>query len=280
MYFVGLDIGSTMTKCVIVDEDEKIVTYFLGPTGAEHRRLANVVTIQTLEQAGIALDDVARIVSTGYGRVNVPFADDQITEITCHARGIFKLFPRVRTIIDIGGQDSKGIQVMNGKVAGFVMNDKCAAGTGRFLEMVAEIMGVNVAEMAELALKGTRKIKSSSICSVFAAQEVMRNMAKGMKREDIAAGLHQSMAVRICNMLNRIDVQDDVVMTGGGAKNRALRTEIESYLGKQIQCPEEPFITGALGASLLGKAKTIEYMQAGNELPRREIRLGEVHLYG
>jgi len=268
-----------MTKIVIIDEEEKVVTYFLGPTGAEHRRLANVVTIQAIEQGGLSLSDIAFIVSTGYGRVNVPFADGRVTEITCHARGICKLFPRAGTIIDIGGQDSKGIRVRHGKVLEFVMNDKCAAGTGRFLEMVAEIMGVQVSELADLALKGENKILSSNICSVFAAQDVMRNMARGMKREDIAAGLHKSMAIRIGNMLKRIGIQDEVVMTGGGAKNRALREEIGACLCKQIRYPEEPLITGALGAALLGKAKAFEALESGQALPIRELRLGEVHLF-
>ena len=190
-----------------------------------------------------------------------------------------KLFPEARTIIDIGGQDSKGIRVRNGKVAGFVMNDKCAAGTGRFLEIVAEIMGVKVEDLGDLALKGEDKITSSHICSVFAAQEVMKNMAKGMRREDIAAGLHKSMAIRICNMLNRIGIQDDVIMTGGGAKNRALRKEVEAYLGKQTKCPDEPLITGALGAALLGKTKALAELADGKVLPKRELRLGEVHLF-
>ncbi|MBN2568823.1 MAG: 2-hydroxyglutaryl-CoA dehydratase [Deltaproteobacteria bacterium] len=279
MNFVGIDIGSTMTKVVIVDSDEKIIACFFGQTGAEHRRLANVVTNQALEQAELSLSDIDCIVSTGYGRVNVHFADYQFTEIKCHAKGICKLFPQARTIIDIGGQDSKGIRVKDGKVLDFVMNDKCAAGTGRFLEIIADIMGVKVSELADLALKAEQKTTSSNICSVYAAQEVMANMAKGMKREDIAAGLHQSMAIRICNMVKRIGIKDEVVMTGGGAKNKALRNEVENYLGIQIQCPEEPLITGALGAALLGKEMAFEELQAGRELPKREMRLGEVRLY-
>jgi predicted CoA-substrate-specific enzyme activase len=279
MYFIGLDIGSSMTKVVIVDENETIVTHFLGQTGAEHRRLANIVVNQSLEQAGLCLNDISYVVSTGYGRVNVPFADCQFTEIKCHAEGVCKLFPQAATIIDIGGQDSKGIRVRDGKVINFVMNDKCAAGTGRFLEIVADMIGLEVSELADLALKSENKVAMNHICSVFAAQEVMTKMAKGIKLEDIMAGLHQSMATRICNMVNRIGVQDEVIMTGGVAKNKALRNEIAACLNKKIQCPEEPFITGALGAALLGKKKAFEELKAGRQLAKREMRLGEVHLY-
>jgi len=136
LYFAGVDIGSTMTKVVIFNED--IRSCVIGPTGAEHRRLANMVMKEAVEQANISFDDVAYVVATGYGRINVPFADKQITELTCHARGVSHLFPSVSTVIDIGGQDAKAIKIVNDKVAGFVMNDKCAAGTGRFLRECAQ----------------------------------------------------------------------------------------------------------------------------------------------
>ena len=279
MYFIGLDIGSTMTKCVIVDENKEIVTYLLGPTGAEHRRRANVVTVAALEKAGLSLSHIARIVATGYGRVNVPFADNQITEITCHAKGISHLFPQARTIIDIGGQDSKGIRIKKGKVMDFVMNDKCAAGTGRFLEIIADIMGVEVAMLADMALKGENKIISSNICSVYAAQEVLKQLARGMKEEDIAAGLHKGMATRICNMLNRMNIQEAVIITGGCAKNTALRKEIETCLDKPVLCPEEPLITGALGAALMGRKKALEDAEIEKAPLKRKMHLGEVCLY-
>ena len=280
MYFAGLDIGSTMTKAVILNEKEEIVNYVLGPTGPEHRRLANVVMSKVLTEAGLLLDNVACIVATGYGRINVPFADAQITEITCHARGIVKLFPEAATIIDIGGQDCKGIRVKDGKVVNFVMNDKCAAGTGRFLEIIAETLGVHVSEMAGLALQAKEKVEVSNICTVFAVQEIMTYSGNGIPRENIVAGLHEGMAVRICNMVRRIGVAKEVVITGGGGKNRGIVKEIENRLGLKTLHAFEPLISGALGASLLAKEMAHRELEKGKSLPLKERHLKEVGLFG
>ena len=142
MYFAGVDIGSTMTKVVLVDKAGNLLSIIKGPTGAEHRQLANEVMRQALKEAGLQIDDISYIVATGYGRLNVPFADRQITELSCHARGVYSLFPNVRTAIDIGGQDAKCMKIDNGRLVDFVMNDNCAAGTGRFLEVTATALGI------------------------------------------------------------------------------------------------------------------------------------------
>jgi len=160
MYFAGVDIGSTMTKVAIMDDD--LVASVIGPTGAEHRRLANRVIEEALRRADLSFDDISYVVATGYGRINVPFADKQITEITCHAKGVFNLFPSVRTIIDIGGQDAKGIKIANGKVVNFVMNDKCAAGTGRFIEVIAETLQLGLDEIGEISLKSSTSVSGFS----------------------------------------------------------------------------------------------------------------------
>ena len=144
MYFAGVDIGSTMTKAVIMDDNERICSRIIGPTGAEHRRLANKVMEEALKQANLSFDEISYVVATGYGRVNVPFADRQITELTCHAKGVSTLFPNVRTAIDIGGQDAKGMKINQGNLVDFAMNDKCAAGTGRFLEVISDALGIKV----------------------------------------------------------------------------------------------------------------------------------------
>jgi predicted CoA-substrate-specific enzyme activase len=254
MPFAGIDIGSTMTKVVIADEQGKIISSIIGPTGAEHRHLALRVTENAMEKAGLNFNNLDFIVATGYGRISVPFADKQITEITCHARGIRALFPSVRTIIDIGGQDSKGIKLNSeGKVANFVMNDKCAAGTGRFLEVIAEALGIDLTDMGRISAMADGYVQISNTCTVFAEHEVTSRLAEGAAIPEIVAGLHESIAGRVVNMVRHLGLEKDVVVTGGGAKNTGLIQAIESKVGFSVLIPPEPFITGALGAALIGK---------------------------
>jgi len=250
MYFAGIDIGSTITK-VLIKDDKEICATVIVPTGAEHRRLANQVVEDALKQIDLTTDDLDYIIATGYGRINVPFADAQVTEITCHMRGINWLFPDVRTIIDIGGQDSKGIRVDNGKLVNFVMNDKCAAGTGRFLEVISDVLGVKLEEIGELSLKSTRPADISSLCTVFAEQEALLRLSEGVPIEDILAGIHKANASRIYSMVRRINIVKEVAITGGGAKNVGLRQALADRIGFPVVVPEEPLITGALGAALI-----------------------------
>lgn len=250
MFFAGLDIGSTITKVVIKNEVQ-ICSTVIQSTGAEHRRLANKVMEKALAKADISFKQIDYIIATGYGRINVPFADRQVTEITCHMRGVNWLFPEARTIIDIGGQDLKGIKVSNGKLSDFIMNDKCAAGTGRFLEVIAEVLGVRLEDIGELSLKSTQPAEISSLCTVFAEQEALLRLSEGTSIEDILAGIHKANASRISSMVKKMKIEQDVVMTGGGAKNVGLRKALEEKIGFPLVVPEEPLITGALGASIL-----------------------------
>ncbi|MFZ7110843.1 MAG: acyl-CoA dehydratase activase [Desulfatiglandales bacterium] len=251
-YFAGIDIGSTMTKAVILDEG--IAASVIGPTGPEHRMLANRVMQEALDLAGIRFPSVTYIVSTGYGRINVPFADKQVTEISCHARGIFHLLPRARTIIDIGGQDSKAIKINSkGRPTDFVMNDKCAAGSGRFVEVIAETLGLRLEDMGDISLKSGHPANISSICTIWAQQEVAASMARGVAIPDLVAGVHRSLADRVTRMAKRLRIEKDIVLTGGGGKNKGLVHALAEQLGQEIIVPEEPLITGALGAALLGK---------------------------
>jgi len=253
MPFAGIDIGSTMTKVILVDQEEKILASIIGPTGAEHRHLALKVMEEALQKAGLTLEEFDFIVATGYGRISVPFADKQITEITCHARGIRSLFPTARIIIDIGGQDSKGIKLDgDGKVANFVMNDKCAAGTGRFLEVIAETLGIKLDQLGDISLKAETFVKISNTCTVFAEHEVTSRLSEGASISEIVAGLHESIAGRIVNMVRQLGIEKDVVITGGGAKNIGLVRAIENKVGFLALVPPEPLLTGALGAALIG----------------------------
>jgi predicted CoA-substrate-specific enzyme activase len=276
-YFAGVDIGSTMTKVVIMDE--ATLASVIGPTGPEHRKLANRVMEEALARAKLSFDEITYVVATGYGRINVPFADRQITEISCHARGVGHLLPEVRTVIDIGGQDSKGIKLKDGRAVDFVMNDKCAAGTGRFLEVTAESLGVSLEEMGRLSLEAKNKVEISSTCTVFAAQEVVAKLSKGAALADIIAGLHEAIATRIYGMVRRLKIEREVALTGGGAKNIGLVKALESRLDFPALLPPEPLLTGAIGAALLGRDIVQEAEEKGETLKISPRRLTEATLF-
>lgn len=273
MYFAGVDIGSTMTKVVLTDTNSTILSAIKGPTGPEHRQLANEVMRMALEQANVPLEQVAYIVATGYGRLNVPFADRQITELSCHARGVFSLFPDVRTAIDIGGQDAKCLKINNGKLVDFVMNDKCAAGTGRFLEVIAATLGIKLGDLGELAFKSTNKVSISNVCTIFAQQEIVSRLSEGEKAEDIIAGLHDALASRVAALAQRLKVEPDVVLTGGVAKNIGMVKAVRENLGCEILVPPDPLITGAMGAAILAKELSAQATARGEPLPTKPRRL-------
>ncbi len=262
MYFGGIDIGSTMTKIVIIADGE-IVSQVIGPTGAEHRRLANKVMEEALSRAGISFDDLTYVIATGYGRINVPFADKQVTEITCHAKGVSSIFPTAKTVIDIGGQDAKGIKIAGGKVVNFVMNDKCAAGTGRFLEVISEALGLKLKDIGPLSLQSTNKVRISNTCTIFAEQEVTSKIADGVAIEDILAGLHEAIASRVFRMAEKMKIERDVVMTGGVAKNVGMVKAMEDQLGYPVLIAEEPLLTGAIGAAILGRELVMKAQERG-----------------
>jgi predicted CoA-substrate-specific enzyme activase len=275
-YFAGIDIGSTMTKVVIMNEG--IISSIVGPTGPEQRRLANKVMENALQQANLPFEAITFLVATGYGRINVPFADKQVTEISCHARGVAHFFPRCRTIIDIGGQDCKGIKIEMGRPVDFVMNDKCAAGTGRFLEVIADALGIAIEDLSELALKSTQPAQISNICTVFAEQEVVSRLAEGVPLTDLVAGILESLASRISRMVNRLKVANEVVVTGGGAKNPALVEALSEKLGYGAYVPDDPLLTGAVGAALLGKDIAKKATDKGLSLKTKKRALGKIEI--
>jgi predicted CoA-substrate-specific enzyme activase len=273
-YFAGLDIGSTMTKVVIMSGG--VISSVVGPTGPEQRRLANKVMEEALKKIGLPFTSITYVVATGYGRINVPFADRQITEIACHARGVASIFPEARTIIDIGGQDSKGIKVDGGRPVDFVMNDKCAAGSGRFLEVIADTLGVKIEDLGEISLTSTKPASISNICTIWAEQEVVEMLAGGAPLNDLVAGVHASLADRISRMIRRLDVVREVVMTGGGAKNIGLVKAFSDKLGCPILIPPEPLITGAVGAALLGMDLVEKAKKEDETLAKKERYLEEI----
>ncbi len=262
-----------MTKVALMGKSGDLLSTVRGPTGPEHRQLANEVMGQALEQAGLRIDEISYIVATGYGRLNVPFADRQVTELSCHARGVSSLFPNVRTAIDIGGQDVKCMRISNGKLATFVMNDKCAAGTGRFLEVTAATLGVRLEDMGDIALKATKKIQISNLCTIFAQQEVVALLSRGEKLENIVAGLHDALASRVAALVRRLGIEPDLVLTGGVAKNDGMVRAMKESLGCEFLVPEEPLLTGALGAAIVAKEMYVKAVAEEEALPTKSRRL-------
>jgi len=251
-YFAGLDSGSTSTNAVILDGERNIVSFAVVPTGVSVDGSAKSAFEEALENAGILETQIERTVSTGYGRAGIRFRSRDITEITCHAKGAYFLNPRVRTVIDIGGQDSKVIRLdENGSVKDFAMNDKCAAGTGRFLEMMAQSLGVTLEVMSVCGLGWDEEIVISSMCSVFAQSEVVSLIASGKKLPDIVHGLNASVASKVIALGGRTGMEGAYMMTGGVANNTGVVRAVEEKLGVPVLRPEEPEICGALGAALV-----------------------------
>jgi predicted CoA-substrate-specific enzyme activase len=251
MYSAGVDVGAASGEVVIWDGDE-IVAFSIVPTGFNSRRAAHLAMEKALEGTTITQEEISSIVATGYGRVAIDYAQRQVTEISCYAKAINHLHPEVRTIIDIGGQDSKAISVgKDGRVVDFLMNDKCAAGTGRFLEVMAKALELEVEDLGDISLRAQKPLQISSTCTVFAESEVVTLVAEGVNREDIVAGLHAAIAKRTLSMVKRVGVAPPVAMAGGVAKNIGVVKAIEEEIGEHLVIPPEPQIIGALGAALL-----------------------------
>lgn len=249
--FAGIDSGSTTTNMVVLDANETLLAFSIVRTGPRAQMGAQAALEDVCKQLNIKKEDFAAIVATGYGRNNIPFATDTRTEITCHARGAHFLNPAVRTIIDIGGQDSKTINLdETGHVTGFMMNDKCAAGTGRFLEMMARTLELDMAEMSRRGLTWDKELTISSMCTVFAESEVISLIADNHTDSDIIHGLNKSIAGKTAAMAARAKGRPPYMMTGGVARNRGVVQALEEKLGAKLLIGENPDLCGALGAAL------------------------------
>jgi len=256
MYTIGIDIGSMSANGILLNDKKEIVSLVIIATGASSKKAAAKTFEQILSENKLTESDIDYIVATGYGRIKVPFANEVVTEITCHAKGANYYFPEARTIIDIGGQDSKVIKVDGkGNVLDFVMNDKCAAGTGRFLEVMARTLEIELDEMGELSLSGKDCVSVSSLCTVFAESEVVSLIGADHKTADICKGLHVSIAKRITAQVKRVGLAEKVAMTGGVAKNIGVVKELENNLNCHLEISEEPQINGALGAAIIALEK-------------------------
>lgn len=251
MISVGIDAGSATTKAVLVIGGQ-IISQNIRSTAFNFLSASEMAYEDVLVQAEINKKDVDLVYATGYGRNSINFADRAISEITAHARGVYHLYQDVNGIIDIGGQDSKVISVNNGKVTDFLMNDKCAAGTGKFLEYTARALEVPIEELGGLALVSKKPAGITSMCTVFAESEVISLRARGFTKEDIAAGLIESIARRVAVMARQLGLKQNVAFVGGVAKNAGIKAALEKELGISLYVPLEPQVTGALGAALLG----------------------------
>jgi len=250
-YAAGVDVGSTQTKAVLIDENGKMCGKALIDTGAHVVHAAEESFAQALQAAGVEEEEVEYVVGTGYGRYRVTFGNTQVTEISCHGRGAVHMFPNTRTVVDMGGQDTKAIRVTPvGEILDFCMNDKCAAGTGRFLGAAASALELELSDLGPLALKSKRPVRISTTCTVFAESEVLSWLGKGKKIEDILWGVHQSIAMRTVGLMRRVGIEDEVTFTGGVTRNPGMVRAIEEKLGTRLNVSDESHFMGALGAAL------------------------------
>lgn len=254
-HYVGIDIGSTTTKCVAVDGQGQVLAQILVPTGAGTR--ADVKAVELLyEELGCGKEERRRMVATGYGRFLCEGADEQVSEITCHATGLHRCLPQARTVVDIGGQDLKVIRLDElGRIEEFAMNDKCAAGTGRFLEVMCRIMDISLSELEEYDARAKEACQISNTCTVFAESEVISKLSQGHTIEDMVAGIHDSVARKIYGLAKRVGIKPQVALTGGGGRNKGLVKAMERHFGQQVYLPEQPQLIGALGAALLARER-------------------------
>ncbi len=263
MIFAGCDVGSLTAKALLMDENENIIAYEIMNVLPNPVRSAEEIMSRTLKKAGLKLEDITYCISTGYGREKIPFANKNISEISCHGKGAHWVNPAIRTIIDIGGQDLKAIRVdSRGELVDFIMNDKCAAGTGRFLEGIAKTLNVELSELGPLALKGKNPISITSQCTIFTQFDVMHLIVEGADKADIAAGVAKAMAQRMHKLVRKVGIKKEVAITGGVAKNQGVVKYLQEIIKSEIYQFKEidPQVMGALGAALFAKE---EYTRKG-----------------
>ena len=250
IYTLGIDVGSTASKCIILKNGTEIVSKSLIDVGAGTSGPQRAIS-EVLDNCGLKREDMSYILATGYGRNSLlDLADKQMSELSCHARGAVFLFPTVHTVIDIGGQDVKVLHIENGIMTQFQMNDKCAAGTGRFLDVMARVLEVKVEDLGRLGSESTKQVAISSTCTVFAESEVISQLSMGTDKCDIINGIHKSVAGRVAGLAHRIGVRDQVVMTGGVAQNQGVVKALQDELGHEIHTSPLTQYNGALGAAL------------------------------
>ncbi|MFZ5462880.1 MAG: acyl-CoA dehydratase activase [Pseudomonadota bacterium] len=271
-YTAGVDVGSTQTKAIIIDEERRIVGRALLDMETSMVTVAQDAFRAALDNAGIHEADVAYVAGTGYGRYKVTFGREQVTEISCHARGAVTLFPGTRTVIDIGGQDTKAIRVgADGQVQDFTMNDKCAAGTGRFLGAASFALEMPLSELGPLALKSRNPVRITTTCTVFAESEIISHLAKGILPEDVLMGVHQAITSRCVSLARRVGIEAEVTFTGGVSRNVAMVKLLEQELGMRINVSQDAHFCGALGAALFAHDRVFGNQELAAEAAATEV---------
>jgi predicted CoA-substrate-specific enzyme activase len=255
MYTIGIDVGSTSSKCIILKDGKEIISQSLIEVGAGTTGPARAFEA-VLNGCNLRKEDMSYILATGYGRNSIDWIDSEMSELSCHAKGAYYLFPHVHTVIDIGGQDAKVLRIGNeGMLMKFAMNNKCAAGTGRFLDVMARVMEVKIDDLECLSAQSKEVVNISSTCTVFAESEVISQLANNAKICDIVRGIHRSAAGRVAGLAKSVGIEDDVVMTGGVAKNKGVVIALEEELDKKIYVSPLAQYAGALGAALFAYQK-------------------------
>lgn len=255
IYVAGVDIGSVFSKAVVMAKGE-IVSHHIMPSGGNYKLTAEEVAKKALAKTKLSFKDIDYIVATGYGASNASFSNEVVTDLSCQGRGVSYLFPSVRTVIDIGGQFTRVFRVNErGKVTAFLQSEKCAAGSGRFLQVIAKVLQIDLKDIGKLSLKSKNKVDFNTGCAVFAESEAISRIAEGALKEDILAGLHRTLAAKIQSLVERVGFEPDCAVVGGGAKDIGLVRSLEESLTSKLLLPEEPQIVTALGAALLAEEK-------------------------
>ena len=252
-YALGIDVGSSFAKAVVL-KDAGLLSYATMPSGGNYAEAARKVSGSAIEKAGISETEISTRIATGYGAAAVDFADRTVADISCHAKGLFHLFPSVRTVVDIGSQFCRAIKLdSDGRVSNFLQNEKCASGSGKFLQVIARILHMSIEDIGALSLQSEHPVEFTTGCAVFAESEAVSRIAEGASPADILAGVHKAMSAKIVNLTVRLGLGLDCAVTGGGAKDIGLVRTLEAELGVKILVPEEPWISAALGAALLAE---------------------------
>ena len=255
VYVVGIDIGSAFSKGILMC-NQKIVGSYVMPSGGNYTLTADKVKEELLSKARLSWNDILYSVATGYGAKNVSFANDVITDISCHSRGIFYLFPSVRTVVDVGDLFSKAFRIdERGNSLTFLLSGKCAGGSARVLQVIAKVLQVKVEEIGELSVKSEKRIDFHTGCAVFAETEAVSRIAEGASREDLLAGIHRALAAQINSLAERVGIERDYALVGGGAQDVGLVKAVEEIVGFAIVVPEEPHLTAAIGAAVIAGEK-------------------------
>jgi predicted CoA-substrate-specific enzyme activase len=255
-HVAGIDIGSAFSKAVIIAGNE-VIAYQVMPSGGNYRLTAEQVIEEALNKVKLSLKDVNYTIATGYGAANVSFSDETASDISCLARGVYELFTTARTAIDVGGQFTRVFRLDDrGRATAFLLSEKCAAGSGRFLQVIARVLQVPLEDIGKLSMKSRSRVDFNTGCAVFAESEAVSRIAEGAAKEDILAGLHRALAAKVQTMVGRLGIKPDCALVGGGAKDIGLVKSIEESLACSLLVPKEPRIVAAMGAALIAGEKT------------------------